>query len=770
MNLSIISSTVKHIQGEPVYIKKNLKMVGAKGERIAFQVVLLGEYHNVSVSVVSEYHTEIFWEKYVTIDNPSSGLNRKGKYPDIMLDLTTAEQFGENSSETEDGILWCFVDIPEELNEKQFQIKLNVKADEGEDYVIAEVEVFDFCLPKENHNRTLFLIRSDMIKGNTTSEIEGKYYLLSDELLKYRLSPGRPIPEFVNDTDKIVEQIKKLVHDDRCAAYAIPYTYYREDTIYEKGQPCLDIEMLKRLLILLIEQSSDEDNLLNKACFYIGFIDEPEPKNFHRVIRVCREIYDLKRELVRIIDFSSKRDVERSLLTMDNIVTSFIKEPLYGAVDTWCPTYWAYYKPEYVYEENKIRGVGRKNWWYGCISPWTPFPNLHTDSQMKDHRLEGWLRYKYNIGGNLYWAVNLTKKYDSEKHSYIDCDILNEAMLFPGACGDGILFYTETKYNKILPSLRVFSMFLGLEEYEYFWLLDNAAKDKYFYYKKTLDMRKSLSGIFDRVSQGTFLLGDFDLEELRRELGELVILAQNGIFVFSRHEDSNYILEIYSPYDAKIDCCGATLLSQKRSGKGKIRCYSFTAECERYAEIHATVGTKELKANYFLGRKRVQVPFAKVKVYNGVKLIGRGKKRNVYLSPFVEEEEPKIVLSTCIPEGNQIDRVYCNVQSFSDEAFILGVNLIDAKGNRYKVGYDVVKENSMNEISIAVSELMQNELNKYPIYDVDLNRRKSMGFLFNEVHELELVFSNNVKLLDDNRERKSLEYRFYIDSISISLI
>ena len=76
--------------------------------------------------------------------------------------------------------------------------------------------------------------------------------------------------------------------------------------------------------------------------------------------------------------------------------------------------YWGYFKPEYVYEEKKLRGLGKKNWWYGCVAPKTPFPNLHTDSPMRDSRFESWLRFLYDISGNLYWATNLTKKYDEK--------------------------------------------------------------------------------------------------------------------------------------------------------------------------------------------------------------------------------------------------------------------------------------------------------------------------------------------------------------------
>ncbi|MFR1983158.1 MAG: hypothetical protein ACLS4Z_05070 [Christensenellaceae bacterium] len=150
---------------------------------------------------------------------------------------------------------------------------------------------------------------------------------------------------------------------------------------------------------------------------------------------------------------------------------------------------------------------------------------------MRDSRFESWLRFLYDISGNLYWATNLTKKYDEKAREYTDCDVLKETLLFPGACGDGLLFYTETKYGAPLPSLRLFSLYLGLQEYEYFMLIERAARKAERFYGRKTDIKKSLRSLFDRIAKGTMLVYDFDAEELRRELGGHVVFAENNIFV-----------------------------------------------------------------------------------------------------------------------------------------------------------------------------------------------------------------------------------------------
>ncbi|MFQ7077185.1 MAG: glycoside hydrolase domain-containing protein, partial [Christensenellaceae bacterium] len=442
MELYILSNTVKHRFGDSFGRGTRLSLVGARGERVAFQAILPKPFHNAFAEADGEWDAEIFWERYVKLSASSSGVTAEREYPDVMVDASRAEKFKDNTSERGEGVLWCFVTIPADAAAGRHTVRLEVTADEGKVAVEAEIEVLDFCLPEQNGNVTSFAIREDMIKSADPGEFRKKYDELVEEHLHYRLSPTKLLPYGTWGIEEALSEARKRTADVRCAAYSLPYKTFREDTIYEKGQECLDTDYLRKLLTAFAENSTDECDLLKKANFYITFIDEPAPERFHSVRRVYREIHDLKREVAKSVDFTGRRGVENSLLTLDNIVTVFNKEPIYGEVDTWCPTYWGYFKPEYVYEEKKLRGLGKKNWWYGCVAPKTPFPNLHTDSPMRDSRFESWLRFLYDISGNLYWATNLTKKYDEKAREYTDCDVLKETLLFPGACGDGLLFYT----------------------------------------------------------------------------------------------------------------------------------------------------------------------------------------------------------------------------------------------------------------------------------------------------------------------------------------
>ena len=770
MELYILSNTVKHRFGDSFGRGTRLSLVGARGERVAFQAILPKPFHNAFAEADGEWDAEIFWERYVKLSASSSGLTTAGEYPDVMVDASRAEKFKDNTSERGEGVLWCFVTIPADAAGRH-TVRLEVTADEGKAAVEAEIEVLDFCLPEQNGNVTSFAIREDMIKSADPGEFRKKYDELVEEHLHYRLSPTKLLPYGTWGIEEALSEARKRTADVRCAAYSLPYKTFREDTIYEKEQECLDTDYLRKLLTAFAENSTDECDLLKKANFYITFIDEPAPERFHSVRRVYREIHDLKREVAKSVDFTGRRGVENSLLTLDNIVTVFNKEPIYGEVDTWCPTYWGYFKPEYVYEEKKLRGLGKKNWWYGCVAPKTPFPNLHTDSPMRDSRFESWLRFLYDISGNLYWATNLTKKYDEKAREYTDCDVLKETLLFPGACGDGLLFYTETKYGAPLPSLRLFSLYLGLQEYEYFMLIERAARKAECFYGRKTDIKKSLCSLFDRIAKGTMLVYDFDAEELRRELGGHVVFAENNIFVESEAApDANRAL-VYSPAEAEIFCDGKKG-SEIVCGKGKCTVFTFKAGERCIAEISAEIGGKSLCLKKRISPRRIWLPPAEAEA-RGEKVFCEPFRKELYvrIGSFVNEEAPALFLPV---EGDffEADRIEVFIESFSDDAFILNTVLIDSEGKRYCAGYGVAEENRKSKISVAVCRLTQNRLNSeadaLPCEHAEENAAVSARFGFGRLSGIELMLGNNVKLLDDNRERRRSEYSFLIKGVSVT--
>ena len=153
MELYILSNTVKHRFGDSFGRGTRLSLVGARGERVAFQAILPKPFHNAFAEADGEWDAEIFWERYVKLSASSSGLTTAGEYPDVMVDASRAEKFKDNTSERGEGVLWCFVTIPADAAGRH-TVRLEVTADEGKAAVEAEIEVLDFCLPEQNGNVT----------------------------------------------------------------------------------------------------------------------------------------------------------------------------------------------------------------------------------------------------------------------------------------------------------------------------------------------------------------------------------------------------------------------------------------------------------------------------------------------------------------------------------------------------------------------------------------------------------------------------------------
>jgi len=107
--------------------------------------------------------------------------------------------------------------------------------------------------------------------------------------------------------------------------------------------------------------------------------------------------------------------------------------------------------------------LGKKVWWYNGYRD--PRPGTRIAARGVDHRALFWITYKYGIDGYLIWTVNRwvtdpwkqpnrTKRHPAGSHF----------LLYPGRDGT------------VCPSIRLCMMRDGLEDYEYHWLLADAAR------------------------------------------------------------------------------------------------------------------------------------------------------------------------------------------------------------------------------------------------------------------------------------------------------
>jgi hypothetical protein len=139
-------------------------------------------------------------------------------------------------------------------------------------------------------------------------------------------------------------------------------------------------------------------------------------------------------------------------------------DKLKGLVKIWCPlTSQADLKSCYAAQKD-----GEEAWWYVCCVPTAPYANLFVDYPGIDHRMLGWMTYKYKITGLLYWGVDVWPNNKAsvdyyDKTNYADWDPNS----FGTVMGDGYLLYPG-RNDLPVASMRLALLRDGIEDYDLF--------------------------------------------------------------------------------------------------------------------------------------------------------------------------------------------------------------------------------------------------------------------------------------------------------------
>ncbi len=129
---------------------------------------------------------------------------------------------------------------------------------------------------------------------------------------------------------------------------------------------------------------------------------------------------------------------------------------LHDVVDAWCPVI-GNFEPEAVVNRH---AAGQEYWFYVCVGPTAPYPNLQLWEAGHDPRLLPYICARFNADGFLYWSMTTG---NSSYRAGFDGN------------GDGQLCFTDPVTTRPLPSLRLLSFSAGVEDYEYLWLMRTTA-------------------------------------------------------------------------------------------------------------------------------------------------------------------------------------------------------------------------------------------------------------------------------------------------------
>ncbi len=202
---------------------------------------------------------------------------------------------------------------------------------------------------------------------------------------------------------------------------------------------------------------------LDKTLFHIQ--DEPTLRNVRAWREVSAYIHRYAPDLVRM-------DAIETTNLFDDIE---IAVPKLDYLDAWHVDYM------------KAAREGTELWYYTVgIYQANSYPNKTIDMPVMDNRMLHWLNYKYDLSGFLHWGWN---QWTENPYDDVGMHI-----------GDGWHVYPVKE--GVLNSLRWEQMRNGLQDYEYFWMLENkieALKDSLGFSFKWIDPKQRGKEIASQV-------------------------------------------------------------------------------------------------------------------------------------------------------------------------------------------------------------------------------------------------------------------------------
>ncbi|BBH21707.1 hypothetical protein Back11_30520 [Paenibacillus baekrokdamisoli] len=518
-------------------------------------------------AIISSQNVQIYVQHYVNVTKGTTGALPIGWYPDALIPL--ASYMGLNGKVDvkagENQAFWFTVQTDAGTPSGVYSGSISLIVNGKENRVPINVKVRNFALPEENHAETAFTIwGGDMLLAghpgitiNTPEywELMRNYY---DLMLDYHITAmDLPIPS--DNYDKFVKDAAQYVKDPRVSAYRIPY----EASDFDDGKAAKLVNDL------------DKSGLLDKAYYYLGRdIDEPTPALYQKVI-----------------DFSNKiKAIDPSLR---HIVTSGIKPALAPYVNTFSPLFSEFTTQQDLEMVREHQSNGGHVWWYGCIANQNPYPTYHIDDNLISARLLSWMQKSYGIEGNLYWAVNIYKKYNGIE--YVNRDIWNDPVSFQGANGEGSLLYPGDKYgiNGAIPTLRLQAIRDGNEDYEYLWLLEQKVKEAAQYLKVDVSVDDIMKLYYDSLFKNvkSFTLNPKDLQDVRSEVADMIEqLDQNPASLIVIGNPLTGTMEkevtVYAEIGTNVTINGTTILGTTVSGNNVAHKYA--------ARIPSKVGVNEV--------------------------------------------------------------------------------------------------------------------------------------------------------------------------------
>lgn len=431
--------------------------------------VTLGDLTSAEGKTLKKENFSVYNQKYLNVTKQSDGFSTGfGWYPDALLPMETAEEYGENTVKAgENQGIWITCYCPKEQAAGTYEGTFTVHCDDKDYEIAASVTVYDYTLTDDITAKSAFAISRHFLNASGDDTLE-HYKAAYDLLLDYRLA-GINLPTLVEDTNYYLASVREYY--DKTPSYSVPYSIKYNTSAADTD---MDYDKFKDTIFALAEISlQDEKNYLDKAYLYLGsLIDEPTMGGtVDRAVRISHQVEITKEEIAAEMESDSAyagalgAEIIDAVRNFPHIVTNRYTDELYNdgeGVKYWVPLFDDFNS---VARQEFYENSGVEYWWYGCIGPNNPFPTYQLDDYLITSRVASWMQKDYGASGNLYWDTCFWIDYDGT-YNRID-PYTASPMHFPGDNGDGYLFYPGTKYGiGPVASIRLHSIRDGLEEYE----------------------------------------------------------------------------------------------------------------------------------------------------------------------------------------------------------------------------------------------------------------------------------------------------------------
>ncbi len=458
---------------------------------------------------------------YVQVTHPTDSTCRPGWYPDPLpvLGLRLALAAGKNQP------LWLTFQVAREASPGDYRGELKLKTSLGEVRVPLAVHVYDFAMPAETHLKSALGLSTHYINHyqglKRPEDKEAVYEKYLANFAEHRISPYSfydyaPIDiRFAGqgtnkqaqvDFTKFDQAAERWLDQAHFNTFVLPLRGMGGGTFhsrhlgelegFKEGTP--EFARLFQDYLSQIEAHLRKRNWLPKAFTY--WFDEPAPKDFDFVVEGMKRLN------------AAAPGIKR-MLTVEP------EPPLLGYVDIWCglTPKWT---PELVRER---RQVGEEVWWYICCGPTAPYVTEFIDHPGTELRLWPWQSWQYGVQGiliweTLYWtspaAFPPPKLQDpwTDPMSYKSGYDQQPGQIGYWGNGDGRFLYPPRRdatanqapcLDAPVNSLRWENLRDGMEDYEYFWLLQQAMESELLWRGETDLYRqaKELLQVTHEVSQ-----------------------------------------------------------------------------------------------------------------------------------------------------------------------------------------------------------------------------------------------------------------------------